>query len=76
MPLRAKMREKYGLQEVPSDCVAACLLSPLAVCQETREILSRERSPSQRVRTDQPKKDLPSPIESEVASATNSTRDS
>lgn len=75
-PMRAKMREKYGLQEEPSDCVAACILSPCAVCQETREIMSREKSPGNRVRTVQPKKEAASPVESEVASATNSTRES
>ncbi len=74
--MRAKMREKYGLQEVPSDCVAGCLLSPCAVCQEAREIISRERLPSNKVRTDQPKKNVASPVESEVTSATNSTRES
>jgi len=72
MPIRAKIRKKYGLQEEPSDCVAACLLSPCAVCQETREINSRDRLPSEKTRTNQPTKDLASPVDSELASATSS----
>jgi Cys-rich protein (TIGR01571 family) len=40
MSIRAKLREKYGSQEEPCDVVAACLLSPFAVCQEAREIIS------------------------------------
>jgi Cys-rich protein (TIGR01571 family) len=76
MPMRVKMREKYGLQEVPSDRVAGCLCSPCAVCQEAREIISRERSPGNKVRTDQPMKNAASPVESEVASATSSARES
>ncbi|CAF0867339.1 unnamed protein product [Rotaria sp. Silwood1] len=54
MRMRAKMREKYGLEEKPSDFLAACILSPLAVCQETREIISREKNPTEKVRTSQP----------------------
>jgi Cys-rich protein (TIGR01571 family) len=47
--IRTKLREKYGLQEETSDVVAACLFSPFAVCQETREIICREKLPSEKV---------------------------
>lgn len=73
MPLRARMREKYNLPEEPSDFVAGCLLSPLGVCQEAREIISRERTFSTRARTNQPTKDIASSVDDEVASATSST---
>ena len=74
MPIRAKMRAKYGLQEEPSDCVAACLLSPFAVCQEAREIISREKMPSGKVQTNQPSKTMITTAESEVASSANSSQ--
>ncbi len=70
-PIRTKIREKYGLQEQPSDCVAACLLSPCAVCQEAREMNSRDRLPSEKTRINQPIKGLASPVDSEVASASS-----
>jgi hypothetical protein len=73
MPMRAKMREKYGLQEQPSDCLAACLLSPCAVCQEAREIISREKSPGNKVRKNQPVKSITSAVDSELSSAISST---
>jgi len=74
MPIRAKMREKYGLQEEPSDVVAACLLSPLGVCQEAREIISREKMPSKKVQTKQPLKSITTNDASEVASSANSSQ--
>jgi hypothetical protein len=73
MRVRAKMRAKYGLQEEPSDIVAACLLSPFGVCQEAREIISREKMPGKKVRTNQPSKDMTTADDSEVASSTNSS---
>ncbi len=72
MPMRAKMREN-SLQEELSDCVIACLLLPLAVCQEAREIILREGLPSEKVRTNQPTECIASPANREVTSASNST---
>jgi Cys-rich protein (TIGR01571 family) len=73
MGIRAKMREKYGLQEEPSDCITGCLLSPCAACQEAREIISRERTPN-KVRTNEPTKDAITTADSEgAASPSNSS---
>ena len=69
MSVRGKMRAKYGLQEEPSDCVAACLLSPLAVCQEARELISREKISNGKVRTNQPVNDIATTADSEVESS-------
>jgi len=71
MPMGAKMRET-SLQEELSDCVIACLLLPLAVCQEAQEIMLREGLPSEKVRTNQPTKCIASPTNREVISASNS----
>ena len=73
MRIRAKMRTKYGLQEEPSDIVAACLLSPCGVCQEAREIISREKMSGKKVQTNQPSKSIITADDSEVASSTNSS---
>jgi hypothetical protein len=54
MSTRAKIRENYGLQEEPSDIVIACFLLPFAVCQEAREIICREKLPSEKVRANRP----------------------
>lgn len=72
---RAKLREKYGLQEQPTDLVAGCLLSPIGVCQEAREIDSREKSPSTKVQRAEPKRSNISDVESEVSSVAESTGD-
>jgi len=68
MPIRAKIREKYGLQEETSDIVAACLFSPFAVRQEAREIICREKLPSEKVRRNQPINNIIPTTDSEVAS--------
>ena len=73
MGVRAKIRQKYGLQEQPSDFIAACILSPLAVCQESREIISREKKPSEQIRTSQPLNDITATGDSEVTSSHTSS---
>lgn len=65
-PIRVKIREKYNLQEEPSDCLAAYLLSPCAICQEAREIESRGQSSNTRVKTMQPLNSTISNADSEV----------
>ena len=75
MSFRAKVREKYGLQEEPTDFIAGCLLSPIAVCQEAREIDSRDKSPGTKVQRAEPKRSNASNVESEVSSVAESTGD-
>jgi hypothetical protein len=67
MSMRAKLREKYNLAEDSSDFVAACFLSPLAVCQETREIEYREKFGDGTVRTMQPLRMTDSADQSEMS---------
>ncbi|CAF1390766.1 unnamed protein product [Adineta ricciae] len=54
MPIRTKLREKYNLQEEPSDCLASYLFSFCAICQEAREIESQDQSSNTRIKTTQP----------------------
>jgi hypothetical protein len=74
MPIRAKIGGKYCLKEEPSDVVAAHLLSPFAVCQEGREIISREKLPSEKVRTKQPINNIIPTAASEVASSNDASQ--
>ncbi|UJR29170.1 hypothetical protein I4U23_010384 [Adineta vaga] len=71
MPIRAKIREKYNLQEEPNDCIAACLLSPCGICQESNELKSHEKSSGIKVQTMQPLNSTISHAESEMTGASD-----
>jgi len=46
---REKLRNKFGLKEDPcGDCPVTLFCGPCAVCQEAREMKSRDRSPGVR----------------------------
>ena len=65
-PIRTKIREKYNLQEEPSDYLASYLFSSCAICQEAREIESRGQSANHRIKTTQPLNSTISNADSEV----------
>jgi len=73
-PICAKLREKYGLQEEPSDVIGACLFSSFAVCYEACEIISREKLPNEKVRRNQPINNIIPTADSEVASSNDASQ--